>query len=71
MSKVMKERPVGTVFNWHGKRLKVVKDTDTTLAHNGCVFAVENCLSHYNCVDVPCLSIERNDKKNVHFIEVK
>ena len=71
MSKIMKERPVGTIFNWHGKRLEVVENTDIFNAHNDCVFCSRNCLSQYKCNRIPCIYYERSDNKTVHYKEVK
>ena len=67
----MKERPVGTVFNWHRKQLQVIEDEGSVPENDYCVFGGKNCLSHYDCMEIPCLSTERSDKKSVHFIQVE
>lgn len=68
----IKERKVGEIFEYQGKKLKVVETKDST-CHN-CYFADGDCDCDYeNTRKVlgVCLSETRTDKKPVIFVEVK
>lgn len=63
----IKERPIGSIFNWYGKQLKVVGDP----IHNcsKCIFATgkRDCLPQ----KTHCLWQWRHDFIDVHYEEVK
>ena len=71
---IIKERPVGTAFEWHGQQIKVVED-DLLLCHPHCCF-YERCVGHYCNVKIKfkgctmCSKESRTDKKNIHYEKV-
>lgn len=60
-----KEREIGEVFSYDGKKLKVVEAEDGC---TGCYF--EDRLCRNNRVIGECISYRRNDKKGVVFVEI-
>ena len=73
MSKtIIKERPIGTVFEWHGTILKVVENKSLACPCKICHF-YERCIGHVNNRHLhfkgqtKCITLTRKDRKNIHY----
>ena len=63
----MKEHPVGDVFTWYGKKIKVI-DAEKFHMTERCV----KCIFYEKfCTKIPCLPTERSDNKNVYYKKVE
>lgn len=78
MSKtIIKERPIGTVFEWHGLTLKVVESFGVTGCMRKCCFydrcnpAFANHPHLHFEGNTKCATWERKDGNNVHYEKVK
>ena len=66
--RLIKERPVGTIFRWRNKKLKVVKDLDEL---GGCFVCAFNDICEKVTADKSCASYYRKDDIDIHYKEVK
>ena len=76
MSKtIIKERPIGTVFEWHGTTIKVIENDSLAYPCKICCF-YERCNGHVNNRHLhfkgqtKCDTLTRNDRKNIHYEKV-
>lgn len=58
------ERIIGEVFEVDGVKVQCVEDK-----HNKCFY--ECFFADADCLDIPCMDIERKDGKNVFFKELE
>lgn len=68
---IIKERPIGTVFEWHGQQIKVVEDSyNKSCSH--CCFD-ERCNPGFYCKKIyfkgrtMCSKDLRKDNKMIHY----
>ena len=68
---VIKERPVGTIFNWRNAKYKVERDEDFSCSR--CVF--RTACNHKSSImaainEMHCAYSTRNDNTPIHYVKV-
>ena len=79
---IIKERPVGIVFNWRNRKYQIIEDGETEATCNNCIFKVA-CYNAFvkTCYntnrlsnplqEMHCSRKTRNDRKNIHYEKVR